>query len=74
MLDHGADVNGQGGPAKQTPLHFAAEKNEAVVVEFLLDRGADPTLKDIWRRTPCEFAKANVKLKGTSVLGQLCTP
>jgi ankyrin repeat protein len=45
LLEHGADINGRGffnAPA----LHWAAINGHADTVRFLLERGADPTLKD----------------------------
>ena len=56
LLDQGADVdadNGRGG----TPLYVAAEQGRAGVARVLLERGADPNVKDLeWGRTPLRHA------------------
>ena len=52
LIAHGADVNQRatfGGPSHGqgvTALHLAAQSRQLEMVNFLLDRGADPTLKD----------------------------
>jgi ankyrin repeat protein len=48
LLDAGVDVNAQppGSHWTATPLHTAAIQGQAVIVKLLLQRGADPTLRD----------------------------
>lgn len=52
LIAHGADVNQRatfGGPSHGqgvTALHLAAQSGKLEVVKFLLERGADPTIKD----------------------------
>jgi ankyrin repeat protein len=41
---------------KTTPLHLAAKKGFPAVLELLLDRGADITLKDYKNRNALEIA------------------
>lgn len=36
----------------RTPLHIAVESDDQPAVEFLLNRGADPTVADRWEVTP----------------------
>jgi ankyrin repeat protein len=45
----------------QTALHSAAGRGWAEVVRFLLDRGANPALKDLLGRTPLELATTPVQ-------------
>jgi ankyrin repeat protein len=49
LLDAGVEVNAQppGSHWTATPLHTAAIQGQAVVVKLLLQRGADPALKDV---------------------------
>ncbi len=49
----GADVNSRTF-LRKTPLHIAAQQNNHSVVEFLLSKGANPHLRDLWGRTPLE--------------------
>jgi ankyrin repeat protein/tetratricopeptide (TPR) repeat protein len=44
LLEHGMDINAHGtfGLGNETPLGTAAENGHHLVVEFLLERGADP--------------------------------
>ncbi|WP_442894581.1 ankyrin repeat domain-containing protein [Bradyrhizobium sp. AZCC 1588] len=48
LLDRGTNVNANppGSHWTATPLHTAAIQGQAIVVELLLQRGADPTLRD----------------------------
>lgn len=63
LLDHGADVNRRatfGGPTHGegvTALHLAAQDNRLALAEFLVARGADPTIEDgIYHSTPAGWA------------------
>jgi ankyrin repeat protein len=56
-----ADVNshsltGDGDPEYASPLHAAAGKGSAKLVEYLLNKGADPAFKDKNGKTPREVA------------------
>src|SRR5581483_1040681 len=58
LLDKGADVNAR-NRFGATPLWFAAYKNRADVVKLLLERKADPNLRDhVWESTPLALAAA----------------
>jgi hypothetical protein len=50
-----------GGAAQEgsTPLHYAAENGHLETVRVLLDKGADQTLCDRWRRSPMDLADSN---------------
>lgn len=42
LIQHGADVNAQSiGRHRETPLHWAASSDDVVVLDVLLDHGAD---------------------------------
>ena len=56
LLDRGANINHQNND-KITPLHYAALGNLLPVVKILINRGADRSLKDRWKRTPLDLAK-----------------
>ena len=43
LLDHGADIDPIDNEYRSTPLGLAARAGHGVVVELLLERGADPT-------------------------------
>jgi hypothetical protein len=59
LLAHGADVNG--APYQGlTPLHFAVQFGHASTVKLLLERGADPALRErIQNSTPLEAARSS---------------
>jgi len=38
------------------PLHCAVEEGHMEVAGFLLENGADPMAKDIWHKTPLDYA------------------
>lgn len=48
-------ANAKGGYDK-TPLHLAAEKNQATAVRVLIDAGADIEAQTSWGMTPLEWA------------------
>jgi ankyrin repeat protein len=64
LLDHGADVNQRatfGGPGHGegvTALHLAAQNGELPVIDLLLARGADITIRDrLYDGTPFSWAR-----------------
>ena len=57
LLNHGADINAIDNKLKSTPLGWAARFGCKKLVEFLLDRGADPKLADAPWATPMAWAK-----------------
>lgn len=75
LLDHGADVNQRatfGGPshgAGVTALHLAAQSDHGEMVEFLLKRGADPTIQDaLYESTPVGWAEHGGARRALSAL------
>lgn len=40
----------------KTPLHIACQKNYSLIAKRLLEKGADPTAKDIFQKTPLHYA------------------
>jgi len=57
LLDHGATIDAIDEEYRSTPLGMAARWGRKDMVEFLLDRGADPDLAgDPWA-TPVEWAR-----------------
>ena len=46
LVEKGADVNAAGGEWGQVALHLAAEGGHADAVEFLLDKGASPNVRE----------------------------
>lgn len=59
LLEHGADADPVWPPTGETPLHVAAWRMGADVVEQLVRRGADVTRKRADGRTPYAVAKLN---------------
>jgi ankyrin repeat protein len=57
LLRRGARVNIQESHYGHTPLHFAAQKKDKELIEFLLAKGADPAIKNRYGRTPVEEAE-----------------
>lgn len=58
ILGGGADINVM-DISGLTPLHLAARLGNESLVRILLDRGANPTLKDMYNFTPFDHAKEN---------------
>jgi hypothetical protein len=55
LVDLGFGIEGRDG---RTPLHHAAAAGEVDTIRLLLDRGADPSLRDnVFRATPIEWAR-----------------
>jgi hypothetical protein len=65
VIDKGADVNAdlhQVNPEKfpikgTTPLHVAAKQSTPEVIDFLLQKGADRTIRNVDKQTPRDIAK-----------------
>ena len=60
LINYGATVNQQSSNNRATALHVAAKKGAVDAIQFLLRKGADPTLKDckgkeIFREFPTIF-------------------
>ncbi len=53
-----ADINGQGATSKKTALHLACEKSHTEVVKWLLECGADNTIKDKDDKTPIAYIES----------------
>lgn len=60
LLDNGADVNHH-SRRFGTPLHHAIRLGREKMVEFLLERGADPSFATV-RGTPAKHAKSNGRM------------
>lgn len=59
LIERGADVNGMSrAPFQSTPLHGAARRGYAGVVDALLEHGADATIADYNGKTAPELATA----------------
>ena len=56
--------------AGQTALHLSAATGQPKLTKFLLERGADPTVKDAEGRTPLSYAVQNKHPQTASVLRQ----
>lgn len=76
LVKHGADVNAQTEPGVksfnyygdtptrgETPLHRAAAYASKEVIQLLLDSGADRSLCDANRNTPCHWAGWHMRSK-----------
>jgi len=57
LIAAGAPVNDNENLAGWTPLHFAAAAGRPAIIQALLDKGADPALRDSLGRTPVEVAE-----------------
>ncbi|EMR01300.1 ankyrin repeat domain-containing protein [Cesiribacter andamanensis] len=54
LLKYGAKVNAATLKG-ETPLHWAVAKDSAKLVKLLLDKGADPTIKNAAGETPASY-------------------
>lgn len=72
LLDYGADIQ-QRGVNDYTPLHQAACMDDAVAVEILLQRGADPNARTRIDEcaTPLEEAEYLGRVQGAEALRRL---
>jgi len=57
----GAKIDQPSESEGMTPLHFAALKGRRLVLNILLDQGADPTQKDKNGKTPLDIAHKSVR-------------
>ena len=57
LLNHGANPNVKDAPYLRTPLHYAAHDGAVEVVKVMMERGADPTIRDRKGKTPADLAK-----------------
>ena len=57
LVDHGADIDAIDEEYRSTPLGMAARWGQRAMVEFLLERGADPNLAGASWATPLAWAR-----------------
>ena len=67
MIKNGADVNyhGESGISSSTALSLAVQNDDAEIAKILLDRGADPNLKDDSDNTAVDYA--NMLMKSSKI-------
>jgi len=66
LLQNCAEINSQLSTAQSTPLHGASYFGFPKITQLLLDCGADPNLKNVYKATPLQdlkHAKVDEKLK-----------
>jgi len=74
LMGVGADINQNGGPRGETPLHTSARRNWQNVVTFLVENGADLYAEDANGLIPLDYAtgKADTQSLGAfDVIGEL---
>ena len=68
LLVHGTNINEKSSDNGYTPLHFAARYSvSSGIVELLLDRGADPKVKDNSGKLAVDYARENRHLTGSTL-------
>jgi ankyrin repeat protein len=68
LLDHGAEIDARDRESGATPLFYAASWGRAEVVDLLLARGADCTLKNTRGQTPLEAAQENSQKEAADLI------
>jgi ankyrin repeat protein len=57
LLSRGAEINARGSNWHSTALHAAAGMDQKAAALFLLDRGADRSLHNVWEAAPADTAR-----------------
>ena len=70
LIDHGAKL-GTRDKKGNTALHWAASNRNPAVLEFLLDAGADPDIKNLEGRTAYQLIGKRSPLQGSDVFWRL---
>jgi ankyrin repeat protein len=63
LLEHGADINGNGGKQKRTPLIYAIMYENVAIVKYLTTCGADVNQSDAKNKLPIDYAFDNLNKK-----------
>ncbi|MEI2724866.1 MAG: ankyrin repeat domain-containing protein [Verrucomicrobiota bacterium] len=64
LLEAGAEINAKGGGDGRTALHQAVEYRDLEMASLLLERKADPNLRDASGQTPLDLVKASFPAPG----------
>jgi len=68
LLNQGVVINGKCQAFGKTALHNACEAGQVGAIGLLMDRGADPSIRDHDLRTPVMLASMEVKISAIEAL------
>jgi ankyrin repeat protein len=68
LLDHGANLEEESGPFRQTPLHLTSSNRRLEAAQCLIDLGADINARDIDDWTPLRWAVARENTQAVRLL------
>lgn len=68
LISHGADLNETNACCRKNPLHFVSSFRNFDLIKFLLEKGADPNVRDAENRSTLEIVLKDCRIPNVGII------